>query len=96
DESRLVREEAHRIISTNLLPSLAPYLPTQNGKRQRETTDNRLEMFARQLVEVDMERLRVGCVPEHLYQEVLDVDESVLVEWEDDGVGNNVLACYDC
>jgi hypothetical protein len=33
---------------------------------------------------------------EHIYKEALDMDDSVMIETEERGNGNNVMFCYDC
>lgn len=96
DPSRLVRKEAYRLINSKLLPRLSPSLPSFQNSKRRRYSDTRLASFFTRLKAVDMDRLRQTSVAEHLYQEVLDVDESVLKERERSGEGNNVLSCYDC
>ena len=45
---------------------------------------------------VDLLEKGKRCDPEHIYQEILDMDQSLMNEKESPGEGNNVLFCYDC
>jgi hypothetical protein len=44
----------------------------------------------------DIRKALLSCTHEHIYQEAMDMDESVMTEHEERGNGNNVLFCYDC
>ncbi|KAJ3023315.1 hypothetical protein HKX48_003599 [Thoreauomyces humboldtii] len=92
DDSRIVRQETHRVIAEQLLPA-TDGLAEKGSKRSRAP---RMDALVGLLGKLDLERMRRECEPEHLYQEVLDVDESILTERKERGEGNNVLACYDC
>ncbi|KAJ3182403.1 hypothetical protein HDU87_008567 [Geranomyces variabilis] len=97
DYSRLVRQEAHAALRDVILPRLerSSGVAGTSSKRDR-IAGSMLETVAERLQRIDMDRLRVSAVPEHVYQEVLDVDESILREGREAGAGNNRLACYDC
>ncbi|KAI8589020.1 hypothetical protein BDZ88DRAFT_169738 [Geranomyces variabilis] len=99
DYSRLVRQEAFTVLHDVMLPRLerggGNGLAGTRSKRDR-IAGSVLETVAERLQRIDMDRLRASAAPEHVYQEVLDVDESILREGREAGAGNNRLACYDC
>ncbi|TPX62562.1 hypothetical protein PhCBS80983_g00315 [Powellomyces hirtus] len=96
DGSRLVRQEAYKTVKDQMLPQLESFIALKGNKRDRMSDSATLRSFACELVLLDMDNLKESCAAEHLYQEVLDVDESVLREERPRGEGNNKLACYDC
>ncbi|KAJ3144520.1 hypothetical protein HDU89_008202 [Geranomyces variabilis] len=99
DYSRMVRQEAFTVLHDVMLPRLerggGNGLAGTRSKRDR-IAGSVLETVAERLQRIDMDRLRASAAPEHVYQEVLDVDESILREGREAGAGNNRLACYDC
>ncbi|KAI8898275.1 hypothetical protein BC833DRAFT_590439 [Globomyces pollinis-pini] len=52
--------------------------------------------FTQKYNAIDFELMKLKVMPEHLYQEALDMDDSIMIESENRGEGNNVLFCYDC
>ncbi|KAJ3154147.1 hypothetical protein HDU86_004689 [Geranomyces michiganensis] len=98
DYSRLVRQETYTTLREVMFPRLARSGGcglTASSKRDR-IAGSELETVAERLLRIDMDRLQASAAPEHVYQEVLDVDESILREDRAVGAGNNRLACYDC
>ncbi|KAI8925904.1 hypothetical protein BC831DRAFT_459181 [Entophlyctis helioformis] len=93
DFSRLVRIEAIR--AAVQLRSLHTSAPPSGGKRTR-LDGTRLAAFMGRLAVLDVGEMLRRCEPEHLYQEALDMDASVLDEMHEAGEGNNILTCYDC
>lgn len=83
DPSRLVRKEILDIIIA------------QRNCSQNRSNASRDEFMAK-CRSIDTSHLQLRCQPEHLYQEILDVDQSILIENNEKGEGNNVLFCYDC
>jgi hypothetical protein len=55
---------------------------------------NEIQEFIKQCRLIDVELGLLNCQPQHLYQEALEMDESVMVEDNDFGDGNNVMFCY--
>nr|KAJ3419964.1 hypothetical protein HK105_006279 [Polyrhizophydium stewartii] len=93
DPSRLVRQQA--LEGVLALRSMHIDTALRDAKRERHA-GSRADAFLSRLAAVDTEEMRMRCIPEHLYQEALDMDASVLNESNERGEGNNVLYCYDC
>ncbi|TPX56946.1 hypothetical protein SpCBS45565_g08311 [Spizellomyces sp. 'palustris'] len=97
DASRVVRKEMYRFLSKVVAMECTTDEMEETGHKRGRASRGRVEEFVKRVKrDVDMNRLGDSCVTEHIYQEVLDVDESVLQEEMETGEGNNVLECYDC
>lgn len=80
DESRLVRLEA-----LNCIESV-----------RQNSVDTEGQEFWACIDVVDIESLRLLYKAEHVYQEAIDMDDSIFVDEDERGHGNNVMFCYDC
>lgn len=52
--------------------------------------------FYEKILDLDIDFLKERSVPEHLYQEALEMDDAMLFENNELNDGNNILTCYDC
>ncbi|KAI9092347.1 hypothetical protein DFS34DRAFT_561022, partial [Phlyctochytrium arcticum] len=94
DASRLTRTEV-----LLFLQSLQAENSTAGANPMKRTHPNYapVEDFIHRITrEVDLPTLSLSTIAEHMYQEVLHVDDSVIQEHEGLGEGNNILECYDC
>ena len=84
DSARLVRAKALQ------------WIPQMKRALTTSTPNPRLVALESSIDGMDLEYLACRCEPEFLYQEILDMDDSLFTESDDAGQINNVLNCYDC
>jgi hypothetical protein len=82
DDSRMVRQKCLDFVS--LIVESPPAFSDE------------VKRFVEVCCRVEIGEKRIRCDPEHIYQEVLEMDHSLMNEKEGHGEGNNVLFCYDC
>ncbi|KAJ3045124.1 BRCA1-associated ATM activator 1 [Rhizophlyctis rosea] len=101
DPSRVVRIQAHDLI-TKIINTNSQQPPSGNSSsdppssKRRRLLPTQMADLVDALGKLDLNALKQSTVAEHLYQEALDVDRSVMEELVGRNEGNNVLECYDC
>lgn len=82
DPSRLVRKSVAELLQ---LVCLSPY----------EDKDTQIYTLRVACDTLDLDKLLLECKPDHKYQDVLEMKQSVMAEVSDDEE-NNTMVCYDC
>ncbi|KAJ3245395.1 hypothetical protein HDU77_009479 [Chytriomyces hyalinus] len=94
DSSRIVRSESATIVVKMI--SVGASIYDGSKKRPRASIESPLATFLDQLGAIDVNALVEGSKAEHLYEEALEVNKSLIQEGDELNEGNNVLTCYDC
>ncbi|KAJ3406903.1 hypothetical protein HDU80_010077 [Chytriomyces hyalinus] len=94
DSSRIVRSESATIVVKMI--SVGASIYDGSKKRPRASIESPLATFLDQLGAIDVDALVEGSKAEHLYEEALEVNKSLIQEGDELNEGNNVLTCYDC